>query len=87
MTTEKKTLKYIEYRKLISKEVKKYEQTIKTLQETYYDFDEIKHLFQLKPLSYIEYCENFNYEPEKNIINIIKEKEGVETEKDEPLYD
>ncbi len=87
MSCDKKPiLKLIDYKKIIDKEYINYENTIEELKKNYYDFDKIQHLFKLRPLTYIEYCENFNFEPEKEIIKTIKEEEGVKTD-DETLKD
>lgn len=86
----KKTLSFKDYQTLINEQINKYKQTIQELQKIYCDFNQVEHLFKLEPMPYLEYCENFDFEPEKHIIDTVKAEEGlkiIEEETKEELYD
>jgi len=91
MNTEiKPTLKYTEYKNIISEQIANYEKTVKEFKNIYSDYENVKHLFILRPLTYIEYCQSFNFKPEKTIINHIQEEEGVkleEIDENDELYE
>jgi len=66
MSTDKKLLKFDEYKKLIKKDIEEYNKMIEDIKMKYIDASEFLGMFKLRPMNYFEYCKHNNYEPEQD---------------------